>query len=276
MSIPASIVGASAGPLASLIEPRWLMAYSAALGERESRYYDTGRPGGVLAHPLFPVCYEWPLVLALRERAGLQPLDARVVHAQHDLVLHRPLRAGEALSVSSRVVAAVQRRPGALIVSRHEARDAAGEPVTTTVQGSLYRGVELEGGRGSPEDPPAMEGSLNEAGRIAVRATLAHVYTECARIWNPIHTDLAYARSAGLPGPILHGTATLALAVSALLEARGARPERVRRVRCRFGAMVPMPATLTLFAHHEAAASSFEVALAHGERAIARGTIDLV
>ena len=40
--------------------------------------------------------------------------------------------------------------------------------------------------------------------------------------------------------------------------------------------MVPMPATLTLLAHHEAAATSFEVALANGERAIARGTVDLV
>ena len=45
-------------------------------------------------------------------------------------------------------------------------------------------------------------------------ATAAHVYTECARIWNPIHTDVAYARAAGLPDIILHGTATLALSIS--------------------------------------------------------------
>ena len=57
------------------------MAYSAALGERDARCYDTGRPEGIVAHPLFAVCYEWPLVLALRERAGLQPLDAQVAMA---------------------------------------------------------------------------------------------------------------------------------------------------------------------------------------------------
>jgi len=276
MNISASIVGVSVGPLACVVDARWLMAYSAALGERDPHCYDTGRPEGVVAHALFPVCYEWPLVLALRERAGLRALDARVVHAQHDLLLHRPLRAGEMLSVSSRIVGAVRRAPGALIVARHEARDADGEPVSTTVQGSLYRGVELQEGHGSPEDPPAVERNLIEAGTIAVSATLAHVYTECARIWNPIHTDLAYARAAGLPGTILHGTATLALAVSALLQARAARQEQVRRVRCRFGATVPMPATLALLAHHEAATSSFEVVRADGARAIARGTIDLV
>ena len=43
--------------------------------------------------------------------------------------------------------------------------------------------------------------------RVEVPYHLGHVYTECARIWNPIHTDLAVARAAGLPGPILHGTA---------------------------------------------------------------------
>src|SRR5262245_63914545 len=46
---------------------------------------------------------------------------------------------------------------------------------------------------------------------VEVPYHLGHVYTECARIWNPIHTDLAVVRAAGLSGPILHGTATLAL-----------------------------------------------------------------
>jgi len=59
---------------------------------------------------------------------------------------------------------------------------------------------------------------------VPIPATLAHVYTECARIWNPIHTDPAVARQAGLSAILLHGTATLALAVSAALarEPRGA------------------------------------------------------
>ncbi len=70
----------------------------------------------------------------------------------------------------------------------------------------------------------------------------AHVYTECARIFNPIHTDVAVAEAAGLPGPILHGTATLAMAVSAVVDrAAGGDPSAVQRLGCRFGAMVPMP-----------------------------------
>jgi acyl dehydratase len=73
------------------------------------------------------------------------------------------------------------------------------------------------------------------------------VYTECARIWNPIHTDVAVARAAGLPDPILHGTATLALAVSRVVarELVG-EPARVAEVHARFSGMVPLPSSFTV------------------------------
>ena len=82
---------------------------------------------------------------------------------------------------------------------------------------------------------------------IQVPAGAAHVYTECARIWNPIHTDRAVALAAGLPDIILHGTSTMALAVSRLVnEYLDAEPRRVRRLGGRFAAMVLMPSTLLL------------------------------
>jgi acyl dehydratase len=200
-------------------------------------------------HPLFPVCYEWPANTALREASGLQALNAHLVHAQHDLVLHREILSGEILSVTAKVVAATQRRPGAFVVLRMQARGAGGEPVSTSDYGMLYRGVALEGGARAIEtleDPPRPERELPSVAEIPVAATAAHVYTECARIWNPIHTDRAVAGAAGLPGPILHGTATLALAVSAVLRHLGAPAARVRRVAGRFGAMVLLPSTITV------------------------------
>jgi acyl dehydratase len=79
------------------------------------------------------------------------------------------------------------------------------------------------------------------------------VYTECARIWNPIHTDIAVARAAGLPGIVLHGTATLALAVSRLVARDlGGDPLAVREVAARFSAMVPLPSRYTLRARARA------------------------
>jgi hypothetical protein len=59
-----------------------------------------------------------------------------------------------------------------------------------------------------------------------------------------IHTDIAVARPAGLPGIILHGTATLALAVSYVLRHASVDPRAVRRISGRFTGMVPyLPAS---------------------------------
>ena len=233
------------------------MAYNAALGELSDK-----------PHPLFPVCYEWPATQALRESTGLQKINAQLVHAQHDLTIHRPLRE-EKLFVSGRVVACLQRKPGTLVVFRFETQDDKGEPVSTTHYGMLYRGVVLEGGdrsTASIEDPPRHERDLPLIGNFSVAATTAHVYTECARIWNPIHTDVAYARAAGLSGIILHGTATLALSVSRLTKT-------AKRVRCRFAGMVPMPGTLAVHASRVGDEILFETRDAKGQAVIERGRI---
>src|SRR5262249_37946395 len=90
LTLSRAIVGATGGPLAHEVDARWLMASAAGLGETEARYFDPRAPGGPAAHPLFPVCYEWPALLALRAMATSDEMAIRSVHATHDLVLHRP------------------------------------------------------------------------------------------------------------------------------------------------------------------------------------------
>jgi acyl dehydratase len=256
LKISSGIVGREVGPDPQRVDKRWLMAYNAALGEVSDQ-----------AHPLFAVCYEWPATNALRVATGLQEINARLVHAQHDLVLHRKVIPGEILDVKAGVVAATQRGPGAFVVFRLAATGADGSPVSTTHYGMLYRGVTLEGGdRGSVADPPKHDRELSVAGNFPVAATAGHVYTECARIWNPIHTDPEYARAAGLPGIILHGTATLALSVSQLTK-------NAKRVRCRFAGMVLMPGTLTVHASRVGDEILFETRDAKGKAVIERGRI---
>ena len=244
LALSRDIVGVTVGPIVHDIDARWLMAYAAGLGETDARYYDTLASGGPAAHPLFPVCYEWPVMLALRERTTPEVIAIRGVHATHDLTLHRPPRAGDTLSTTARVTGLAHRRAGTLMTVRQETVDADGRPVSTTDYGSVYRDVGFEG-EDSGFQPEARGGLEMPAGAVelpvAVPAALAHVYTECARIWNPIHTDVAVARAAGLPDIILHGTATLALAVSRILGHLAADPRAVRRLSARFTGMVPLP-----------------------------------
>ena len=249
LALSRDIVGVTVGPIAHDIDVRWLMAYAAALGETDARYYNTLEPGGPAAHPLFPVCYEWPAMLALRDRATQEEIAIRSVHATHDLTLHRPPRAGDTLHTTARVTGLAHRRAGTLMTVRQETVDADGRPVSTTDYGSVYRDVGFEG-EDSGFRPEARGGLEMPAGAVelpvAVPAGLAHVYTECARIWNPIHTDVAVARAAGLPDIILHGTATLALALSRVLGHLAADPRAVREVSARFTGMVPLPSHLTV------------------------------
>jgi len=268
LHIPASVVGIAVGPREHEVDARWLMAYAAALGERAPEYFDTTRPDGVLAHPLFPVCYEWPLALDVRGKALPDEVAVRGVHATHRLTLHRAPRADDRLRTTATITALERRTPGAYLVLRMETVDAAGRPVSTTEYGSLYLGVECDAppgerrqatlspqGRGKGEGTKG-EGTKGEGARsvegwwsvdVPIAPTLAHVYTECARIWNPIHTDRAVALGAGLPDIILHGTATLALAISQTLgrQPRGAATP-VRAVTARFGAMVRMPSRIVV------------------------------
>merc|ERR1719409_1514651 len=101
-----------------------------------------------------------------------------------------------------------------------------------------------------PVPPPPMPTPTKAVleSKVPISAVEALVYTECSRIWNPIHSDVAAAKAAGLPSIILHGTAILAKAVSVIIDQYGnGDPSTVRRVVAgQFAAMVLMPSVLTV------------------------------
>jgi acyl dehydratase len=276
----ARLTGLKTGPTAVTVDARWLMAYAAALGESDARYYDTTAPGGPVAHPLFSVCYEWPLAVALRAKMMDESVARRGVHAFHNLVVHRPPRSGESLRASARVIGMQRVRAGTLVVIRFSTTDRTGVAVTTTDHGSIYRGVQLDGDEVAPSaaEPavppvPAEGGGWQEPIDISVQ--LPHVYTECARIYNPIHTDAAVARAANLPAIILHGTATLALAVSRVVahDVDG-DPTRIRGVAARFTGMVMVPARLTVRGRAlSGGALGFDVVGADGAAVVTDGRV---
>jgi acyl dehydratase len=286
MPLDSSLVGTQVGSIASEIDTRWAMAYAASLEDYSPRYLDTRNPAGIVAHPMFAVCFEWPAAGSIRHkaRASLSQDEAvRGVHATHHTIIHRLVHPPEHLVTTAELIGIESRKPGAYEVARFETVDAKGKPVCTTYYGSLYREVAVKGPDYRAETPQLPKLARAESPprevRIPISAGAAHVYTECARIWNPIHTDIAVATRAGLPGLILHGTATLALAVSRIIEAEaGGDPERIAQICGRFGAMVLMPSEvrLQIDAHEKyqgGEAVFFEVISAAGGRAIRDGVV---
>jgi acyl dehydratase len=291
MPFDSTLVGTVFGPFEDEVDAGWTMTYAAGIGDLSPVYLDSLRTGGLRAHPVFPVCFVWKGMAELDRKlrdSALQGDEAvRRVHASQDMILHGPLRPSARVTTRAMLIAAEQRTPGTYVLTRFETVDTNGGPLSTVYWGQIYRNVELIGdGRRVAEMPisprPAKwDGHPRGEFTVPVSAGLAHVYTACARQANSvnIHTDTAVARQAGLPAPILMGTATLALSISKIITAEaGGDPERVARIYARFGAMVPMPSEIIvrIMTREKGSAGAtvfFETLNADGGRAIRDGVV---
>jgi acyl dehydratase len=72
-------------------------------------------------------------------------------------------------------------------------------------------------------------------------------YAEASGDRNPIHLDDDFARTVGLPGIIAHGMLQMGLMATVAADAAG-RPDRIRRLYCRFAGMVVPGDTVTFTA----------------------------
>lgn len=286
MPISAAAAGSDAGSIDAEASVRRLTAYAAGIGAQDACYFDDER--GVVAHPAFCVSLEWPVVsgagyLAAIGRSADAPRGA--VHVLQDSRFHRLIRAGDALRTRARIAQVAQTGAGVLVTSRVETVEhATGTPVVTTWTGAMFLRDALYGAPAmAGETPPALRNDADVTAaspqRIAIEtsAGLAHRYTECASIWNPIHTERKAARAIGLPGIILHGTCTWALAGQALIHAAaGGEPRRLLRLAGRFrGIVLPGDRLELEFARESATTWQFAVRTPRGELAITHGAAEI-
>jgi acyl dehydratase len=283
MPLSTQLVGQQTKAFDHEIDARWTMAYASGLSDTADCYMDTAIRPDVIAHPVFPVCVEWPVILDARNIKSPVAMTneeaARGVHASHDLHILKPIRAGDRLTTRATILGIEEIKPGAAQYTRLDTHNQHGEPVTKTYQLGISRGVEVVGPRNFIEEPPPWpefsdHEVLNKI-EIPVDAGAANIYTETARIFNPIHSDRAVALAAGLPDIILHGTATLALAVSQIVNHHAAgKPEKIVRLGGRFSAMVLMPSTLTLVVHQETESGiCYTLLTDRGQEAISNGFV---
>jgi acyl dehydratase len=290
MPISAAAAGRDAGFLEADASARRLMAYAAGIGATDERYFDDEH--GLVAHPAFCVSLEWPVVsgpgyLAAIGRSADAPRGA--VHVLQDSRFHRLIRAEETLLTRARIAQVRQTSAGVLVTSRVETFvKGASTPAVTTWTSAMFLGDKLEGAPASIEDePPALRKDADVTAaspqRLAIETSpgLAHRYSECASIWNPIHTERRAARAIGLPGIILHGTCTWALAGQALIQAvADGDPRRLRRLAGRFKGMVLPGDRLELEFGREAGGDAsgswqFAVRTPRGDLAITHGVAEI-
>ena len=279
MPINTNAVGLETEVYSFDISARQCLAYAAALGETADVYFDDARSGGIVAMPAMTVALEWPPSRDIRIMPGFGATDMerlRGVHAAQDTHFHQPIRPGDKLSNRGRVISVEQIRPGARVIFRFDITDAAGKAVVTSYSTVIYRGVETIGSDLVGEVAPAWLGgdapSAWAETCIPIARGLPHVYSECADIWNPIHTEREVALAAGLSDIILHGTCTWALALKTVVEVHAnGDPVRLARFSGRFTGMVIPGSVITVRHGRVAGGACVEVIAADGTAAISEG-----
>jgi acyl dehydratase len=194
--------------------------------------------------PVYAVVPTMDLVFAVAETAAPAELRARVVHGQQDLFFHRPLPVGDKVTVRAAVVGLHGKRSGTVATIRVQTRDTGGELLNEQYVTEFYRGVPTDLSAGTPAPALPTEPPDGEPVRAAVHPLppdLPRRYADASGDHNPIHLDDEVAKAAGLPGVIVHGLASLAIASQTVVPAGTA----VSRLSCRFTRPIAPGDTLT-------------------------------
>ena len=220
-------------------DARSMVAYALATNDPNPRYVDVDRPGGIVAPPLYVVRLVHPLIFKCvgDRELGLDML--RIVHGEEDITWHGPIRPGDTVERHAILESISQKSSGVVVGWRLflTVDGAVRAEILNTVFArgqSLLEVGQTIGTPGPRRTAPA--GPARQVGdAMPVAADQAARYAPASLDRNPIHLDDAVARSAGLPGVILHGLCTMAFASRAVVDgALDGDSSRLRRLSVRF------------------------------------------
>ncbi len=196
----------------------------------ENEHYLSG--DDAVAPPVFAVVPAFNSFMT----AGMDPeLGAdllRLVHASEEHVFHGPIKAGDVLTIEAELETVEAKETGELFTVKGTETNQNGELVAE-VRGTMFiRGSGSGSGKSSGGDQPEREIVYEETTKVDDDQT--HRYAEASGDHNPIHLDPDVAQMAGLPGIILHGMCTMAMATKAAVNGlAGGDPTRIKRVAVR-------------------------------------------
>ena len=296
MELDRKFVGTAIKAYKTRVTWRQTTNFAAAIQDANACYLNDECEGGLVSHPLFPVAVNWPIIENISEyivdKDFPQEVFSTGVHYTEHLILHRLIKPKDRLTINGQIAAILPHRAGCHFIGEFTATDKKGKPVFTEYSGMMLRGVKctkletpLSSDLSIPEIPRLVSESWqNEPKEIwtkFIEPYLPYVYDGCTNIVFPIHTSQKFAHEMNLPGIILQGTATLAIAVSILLDnLAGGNPSIVKEIYCQFTGMV-LPGTeikIQLFKQLEIKGDQllyFNVLNEKGKKAISNGFVRL-
>lgn len=250
--------GARYGSGTAVVDPGRARAYAAATNDGNPRYEQ-----GVVP-PLFAVVPPWEALMQSVIEIVPEEFLSRLLHGEHDLHLHRPLRAGETLTSHVEVHQLRAARTGTGLTLRVVSEGEGGEVVAEQYATMFLRSLTGVADAG-PEKPDhsfpeeARDRPVAEGAR-SVDEDQTERYAAASGDRNPIHLDPEAARAARLPGIVLHGLCTMAMCGAVVVdEVAGGDPTRLARLAVRFSWPVFPGSDLTCSIYRVGSADGIDV-----------------
>ncbi len=268
----------------TLLDARRIMAYASSIDDTNEAYFDDLREGGLNVHPAICFSLQWGARFLIDRKINMRAAPFGV-HAETDLRIHQPFKQGEAVTTQGRLVARRQISPGVYSVDRYRMTNSDGALLAELDYNGIIRGGELDGDNVELEPSPAQPtcDTLSETPlwheEIFIPLHAGQQYTECADIYNPIHTEPSAAKLGGLPGVILHGSATKAHALTQVINhCFDGDARRIRRLCGQLRGMVLMDSNIRVECLGEQEVDGekqvfFRVLNEEGQAAIASGVV---
>ena len=249
MPMNRALIGKEYGSLEPVtVTAEGALAYAAATNASFPAYSGPA----AIAPPMFGVAFSIKALSAPLFDPELQVDMMRLVHGDQDMSFLLPVKPGDVITSSSKVLDIADKTTGELLTVVVTSKNQRGQVVLEAKSGLFIRGPrKKESLEAEKREREAEETAWAERGPAwlatqVVDADQSLRYAEASGDHNPIHKDEAMAKTAGLPGIILHGLCTMAFVHNAAVRQVGGDPMKVRRLAVRFNRPVMMGDTLSI------------------------------
>ena len=279
MPLNTDLVGKTYEPKTFEVTPEAIETYARATNDTNERYF---AGDDAVASPIFPIVPAFQYLMEAAMDPSLQADLLRLVHGEEEHVLHKPIKAGDTLTVTPVIESIEQKETGETFTVKVDVTNQDGDPVATVRATSFIRGSGSKAAKTSTTGPGQGGHEVVFQDSVKVDEDQTFRYAEASGDQNPIHQDESIARMAGLPGIILHGMCTMAMATKGAVDGlAGGDPTRVKRVAVRFSKPVLPGQELTtkfweLGDGDESKTYGFETYNAEGVAVIRNGEVEIV